>query len=256
MSRSPRPSALQPRSPVLPAGFSDAETESGKKAVSADAPAGEAQRQDQPSTADLKPLPGPPPTLVPIPESSSQPPKPAAKQGSELTIREVPKPGDSAQETKPPAAPAKRRRPSNKATAPFDPIKENGPIFVDWPKPQAALVMTGRQDGYLEPCGCAGLDRMKGGMSRRYSFFRSLREKGWPVVGLDVGDIAQGFGPQAEIKFQTAVEGMMKTGYAGITLGPTDLRLPAGVLASVVGTPPTSPFISAECRPASASTPR
>jgi hypothetical protein len=40
---------------------------------------------------------------------------------------------------------------------------------------------------------------------------------------------------------------MLKTGYAGITLGPTDLRLPAGVLTSVVvaGNPPDRPFISA-----------
>ncbi|MBN1395970.1 MAG: hypothetical protein JW959_13190, partial [Pirellulales bacterium] len=52
--------------------------------------------------------------------------------------------------------------------APFDPIKENGPIFVDWPKPRLAIVVTGMEDGYLEPCGCAGLDRMRGGMSRRH----------------------------------------------------------------------------------------
>ena len=43
---------------------------------------------------------------------------------------------------------------------PFDPIKENKPIFDGWPKPKLALVITGMEEGYLEPCGCAGLDRI------------------------------------------------------------------------------------------------
>ena len=157
------------------------------------------------------------------------------QQGSELILRVPGQQAKSAGEGRPasaenrPPAAVGRLRPSNRSTAPFDPIKENGPIFEGWPKPQVALVITGRQEGYLEPCGCAGLDRMKGGMSRRYTLFQTLRkEKGWPVVGLDVGDIAKGFGPQAELKFQTAVEGMRKMGYDAITLGCTDLRLPAG----------------------------
>lgn len=127
---------------------------------------------------------------------------------------------------------------------PFDFIKENGPLFADWPQPKVALVMTGRQDGYLEPCGCAGLERMKGGMSRRYTMFKTLRASGWPlptkgsaeqqpggsagwpVVGLDVGGIAKGFGKQAELKFQFALLGMRKMEYNAITLGTTDLQLP------------------------------
>src|SRR5208283_1188105 len=115
----------------------------------------------------------------------------------------------------------------------FDPIKENGKIFVDrdagdapWPTPKLALVITGNQEGYLEPCGCAGLDRMKGGMSRRYSLFRQLREKGWPLVGLDVGGIAKGFGKQAELKFQIAINAMHEMPYYSVALGMSDLHLP------------------------------
>ncbi len=173
------------------------------------------------------------------------------QQGSELILRVPGQQAKSAGEGRPasaenrPPAAVGRLRPSNRSTAPFDPIKENGPIFEGWPKPQVALVITGRQEGYLEPCGCAGLETMKGGMSRRYTLFQTLRkEKGWPVVGLDVGDIAKGFGPQAELKFQTAVEGMRMMGYDAITLGCTDLRLPAGLLTSVVAAEP-SPFVSA-----------
>jgi hypothetical protein len=130
----------------------------------------------------------------------------------------------------------------------FDPIKVNGPIFVDWLKPKLALVITGRQDGYLEPCGCAGLDRMKGGMSRRYTFLNQLRqEKGWPVVALDVGGLAKGYGKQAVLKYHITVEGMRKMGYDAIALGRAELRLPAGELvaetAAVEGQ--QNPFVSA-----------
>jgi hypothetical protein len=58
-----------------------------------------------------------------------------------------------------------KTRPGQHRGDPFDPIKENGSMFVGWPEPKVALVITGRQDGYIEPCGCAGLDRMKGGMN-------------------------------------------------------------------------------------------
>ncbi len=117
-------------------------------------------------------------------------------------------------------------RTNKNSGVPFDPIKVNGPIFVDWPKPKLALVITGNQEGYLEPCGCAGLDRMKGGMSRRYTLFRQLRDKGWPVVGVDLGNIAKGFGKQAELKFQISVNAMSEMRYSTATLGLTDLHLP------------------------------
>jgi hypothetical protein len=138
--------------------------------------------------------------------------------------------------------------PDRRGDGSFDPIKDNGPIFVGWSKPRLALVITGREDGYLEPCGCAGLDRMKGGFSRRYTMIETLRKKkGWPVVTLDVGGLAKGFGPQTELKFQITVDAMSKMGYDAIGFGPNDLRLPAAELVSVAastdGRP--SPFVSA-----------
>jgi len=145
------------------------------------------------------------------------------------------------------AVPLRKHGQDVRATPAFDPIKVNGPIFVGWPTPKFAMVITGRQYGYIEPCGCAGLDRMKGGMSRRYALLKTLREKGWPVVTLDVGGIARGFGRQAELKFQIMVDGMRKMGYDAIALGKTDLRLPAGELLSVTASvnDQHSPFLSA-----------
>ncbi len=115
----------------------------------------------------------------------------------------------------------------------FDPIKENGPIFENWKRPQLAIFITGMLEGYIEPCGCAGLDRMKGGMGRRYTLLESLRKQGWPVVAVDVGGVARGFGLQAEIKYHTLVDGMLKMNYDAIALGASDLRLPAGEVAAV-----------------------
>ncbi len=116
---------------------------------------------------------------------------------------------------------------------PFDPIKENGPIFVDWPKPKLAIMITGQQMGYLEPCGCAGLDRMKGGLSRRHSLVRQLREqKGWTVIGLDVGGLSKGAGLQAELKFQITADAMRKMGYDVVGIGTAELRMPTTNLVS------------------------
>jgi hypothetical protein len=131
--------------------------------------------------------------------------------------------------------------------APFDPIKENGTIFERWPKPQVALVVSGRQDGYLEPCGCAGLDRMKGGLSRRGTLFEQLRKDGWPLVGIDVGGQCKTFGRQAVLKFQATVDALKKMGYNAVTLGVNDLRLPAGEVLAVTAAAPgqQTPFVSA-----------
>ena len=87
--------------------------------------------------------------------------------------------------------------------------------------------------GYIEPCGCAGIERMTGGMSRRYSFFQQLRKEGWPLVALDVGGLARGFGLEAELKFRTLVEGKIKMGYNAVGFGVDDLRLPVADLVSV-----------------------
>lgn len=115
----------------------------------------------------------------------------------------------------------------------FDPIEVNGSIFVDWPKPRLALVFTGRQDGYIEPCGCAGLDRMKGGISRRYSFLQELtRNKGWTVVPMDLGGLNKSFGTQAQMKFQTMTNALRDMQYQAVGLGEGDLRMGAGLLVS------------------------
>lgn len=128
-----------------------------------------------------------------------------------------------------------------------DPVAANGPIFEDWPKPRLAIVVTGQQQGYLEPCGCAGLENQLGGLSRRHGMFKQLAEEGWPVLGVDVGGQVRRFGRQQEIKFQSTVEALKTMNYAGVALGEADLRLPAEELVAVVADSEDnpSPFVAA-----------
>jgi hypothetical protein len=106
-----------------------------------------------------------------------------------------------------------------------DPVATNGKIFVGWPKPDAALIFSGEQDGYLEPCGCAGLENQKGGLRRRFTLFKELRAKGWPIVAMDNGGQEKRTGVQAEIKTDFAYRALAKMGYAAVGIGGYDLHM-------------------------------
>ncbi|MGC4006799.1 MAG: hypothetical protein QM811_28200 [Pirellulales bacterium] len=114
----------------------------------------------------------------------------------------------------------------------FDPIKENGRIFDGWKTPQALILITGSQDGYIEPCGCAGIENQKGGMSRRYDLIRSLQEKKWPTVALDAGGLVKGYGKQADLKYEAAVNSLKAMSYGAIGLGVPELKLSVDELIS------------------------
>lgn len=113
---------------------------------------------------------------------------------------------------------------------PYDPIQMNGVYFEGWETPQTALILTGLLNGYIEPCGCAGMERMKGGLSRRHTFFRELADKGWPLASVDTGLITNGFGVQEELKFDMAVNAFRLMNYDMIGISANELRFPADVL--------------------------
>lgn len=130
-----------------------------------------------------------------------------------------------------------------------DPVARNGPIFVDWPKPQVALLFTGEIDGFLEPCGCAGLENQLGGLKRRHTLIRQLEADGWPVVPLDLGGFVnrKRIGPQSEIKFRLALESLRTLGYKAIGLGAPELMLGSDPLLYILANldPETSGLVSA-----------
>lgn len=125
------------------------------------------------------------------------------------------------------------------------PTKDFSPIFEDWTQPKAAIFITGEQLGYIEPCGCAGLENQKGGLSRRQTLLEKLRADKWPVVPIDLGSLVSRPGRQTEIKFDKTAEALKKLGYEAIAFGPEDLRLPAGVLAVAAVDAESSRFVSA-----------
>ncbi len=102
-----------------------------------------------------------------------------------------------------------------------------------WPTPQTVLFLTGNQHGYIEPCGCTGLENQKGGFARRYTLMTQLTEKGWPLVPIDAGNQVRLTGRQSEIKFQAAATGLAEMNYAAVGFGPDDLRLGVGELIAV-----------------------
>lgn len=183
----------------------------------------------------------PPPSMAAAEPAKIEPPRANPLRGNGPPEEAKPEPAVPAPVSKPDAAsdpasgkPVPPARKGKHSGIPFDPIKENGPIFVDWPKPRLVLVLSGRQDGYLEPCGCAGLDRMKGGLSRRHTMFQKFQADGWPVLALDVGGFVKSYGRQAEMKFQLTAEALRLMGYEAIALGKADLRLPTAELVAVV----------------------
>ncbi|MDR0337283.1 MAG: hypothetical protein LBI18_09355 [Planctomycetaceae bacterium] len=118
------------------------------------------------------------------------------------------------------------------AKQPFDPVTVNGELFADWAQPKLLLVFTGFMNGYVEPCGCAGLEQMKGGLSRRYTFFKELEEKkGWQVFPIDAGNLNKGFGRQEELKFNFVIDEALRLMKYQVTgIGNRELLLPTDTL--------------------------
>jgi len=105
--------------------------------------------------------------------------------------------------------------------------------YKSWAKPDLTLVVTGQQHGYIEPCGCTGLDRQKGGVARRFTLMKQLRDQGWNLLPLDAGNLVRRFGRQAEVKLQQSVKALKLMGYDAVGFGRDDLRLGVGELLAV-----------------------
>ena len=75
--------------------------------------------------------------------------------------------------------------------------KENeNDLLKDWEKPLFALFVTGRQSGYIEPCGCTGLYNQKGGLMRRHRVMQILQKRDWELLPVDTGNQIRRFGQQ------------------------------------------------------------
>lgn len=122
--------------------------------------------------------------------------------------------------------------------------KENTPpepagppqIATKWPQPDAVLMLTAEQDGYLEPCGCSLTQ--SGGVSRRNDLLNLLKARNWPVAGLDAGNLVKRSRRQDQIKFEAIQSALKLMNYQATALGPNDLRLTPDFLLTQQPTTP------------------
>lgn len=126
----------------------------------------------------------------------------------------------------------------------------NQVIAADWPKPQVVFYVSGQQQGYIEPCGCTGLESQKGGLIRRDTLLTSLRDRGWNVVPMDVGNQVRRRGRQPQIKFETTVDALQQMGYQAVSLGLNDLKLRTVELVQAAGSVGSTqrPFVIANVK--------
>lgn len=103
--------------------------------------------------------------------------------------------------------------------------ERNQVIAPDWGNPWVVFFVTGRQFGYMEPCGCTGLENQKGGLMRRDSLLSKIKERGWEVLPIDAGNQVRRVAKQSEIKFEWTAKALGMMGYVASTFGPDDLRL-------------------------------
>jgi hypothetical protein len=116
-------------------------------------------------------------------------------------------------------------------TTELDRPKPVGPaLFKGWSAPDVVLLLTGQQHGYMLPCGCTSPQR--GGLERRYNLLQQLKGRGWPVVALDLGDIAQLQGPQnlpnvqGLSKYIYSMQALKLMDYAAVGIGEYEMALP------------------------------
>lgn len=98
------------------------------------------------------------------------------------------------------------------------------PLCDGWPKPAAAIVFSGEQHGYIEPCGCS-LHQL-GGLSRRGDLLRQLGERGWLVTAFDGGGLVNNpTRRQGKFKFDMVLKCLADMHYAGVAVGVEELQL-------------------------------
>lgn len=102
-------------------------------------------------------------------------------------------------------------------------VPESKPALEGWPKPAIALILSGQQNGYVEPCGCT--EGQLGGMARRADLIDQIEAKGWKVAGFDLGGAVKRSRRQSQIKFETMLGALSDMKYGAIALGPQELLL-------------------------------
>lgn len=186
---------------------------------------------------------------LPLPPLTPEPEAPTPTEHFELSVEAA----DPAQRPKAPVSPVAGSPSPSPSSAPSskDPLKK----FAAWSKtpPAAVLVVSGEQNGYLQPCGCT--DGQLGGLGRRYDLIEKLRAKGWPVAAVDLGNLihdpggSRGGPQQEKVKFDIALKALAAMKYSAVAVGPEDLKLGVGETLGTLLNLKSPMFLSANLKP-------
>ncbi len=130
---------------------------------------------------------------------------------------------------------------SGKAAGPKgDPAQGGGAstsqkLLANLRDPAAVLIVSGEQNGYLEPCGCS--EGQLGGLLRRYDLVERLHSQNhWPTALIDLGSLlknpadpnAKGGLEQAKLKFSYSLRALKLLNYSALAFSADDLKLGVG----------------------------
>ncbi|WP_417384366.1 multiheme c-type cytochrome [Gimesia sp.] len=181
-------------------------------------------------------------------ESSSSPESNAASEDSKTsdTSSKPPQASEPAVEKDSTTAAANPETPAEKSPQATTPVKKTAapagsvkPLFPDWPTPKLAIVLTGERHGYLEPCGCT--QNQTGGVSLLANLFQQIEDRKWPVTAFDLGGLVKRNRRQSQIKYETILASMKDMNYAGVGLGPEELRFGADIFLQLHNPEPQAP---------------
>ena len=116
--------------------------------------------------------------------------------------------------------------------AAFPPAED---LINDWQEPDVTFFVSGRLHGYIEPCGCTGLDNQKGGLMRRRACQNVLLDRGWDLVMVDAGNQIRRPGQQPALKLKTTYDILSEVmNYDFIGFGADDLKVTGTDMVSVI----------------------
>jgi hypothetical protein len=130
------------------------------------------------------------------------------------------------------SAPAKSSPPAPAGRASGTVGPKSTKLLANLGSPAAVLIISGEQEGYLEPCGCSA--EQIGGLIRRYDFIERVHNQKWPTALIELGSLikdpagARGGLEQSKYKFDYALKALNLMKYDAIALSTQDLKLGVG----------------------------
>lgn len=108
----------------------------------------------------------------------------------------------------------------------------SGKPLANLGNPAAVLIVTGEQNGYMEPCGCT--EDQSGGLIRRFDLVERIHGQNWPAALIDLGTLikdpagARGGFEQAKLKFDYSAKALALLKYNALALSADDLKIGVG----------------------------